>query len=143
MLIKLKNKIESEVSKIGNIKLGEFGIHFSEQPPYFPEGISIIEDGSGRYNLVFTERERITSEISKLDDNEATYQILKIIIKNISSQKIDEKDAELIVKLIKDNEFEKASQIVEIVQENRYQYEKELFEKISPLYTSWYEREHE
>ena len=26
MLIKLKNKIESEVSKIGNIKLGEFGI---------------------------------------------------------------------------------------------------------------------
>ena len=32
MLIKLKNKIESEVSKIGNIKLGEFGIHFSEQP---------------------------------------------------------------------------------------------------------------
>ena len=142
MLIKLKNKIESEVSKIGNIKLGEFGIYFSEQPPYFPEGISIIEDGSGRYNLVFTERERITSEISKLDDNEATYQILKIIIKNISSQKIDEKDAELIVKLIKDNEFEKASQIVEIVQENRYQYEKELFEKIGPLYTSWYEREH-
>ena len=142
MLIKLKNKIESEVSKIGNIKLGEFGIHFSEQPPYFPEGISIIEDGSGRYNLVFTERERITSEISKLDDNEATYQILKIIIKNISSQKIDEKDAELIVKLIKDNEFEKASQIVEIVQENRYRYEKELFEKISPLYTLWFEKEH-
>ena len=147
MLIKLKNKIESEVSKIGNIKLGEFGIHFSEQPPYFPEGISIIEDGSGRYNLVFTERERITSEISKLDDNEATYQILKIIIKNISSQKIDEKDAELIVKLIKDNEFEKASQIVEIVQENRYRYEKELFEKelfekVSPLYTLWFEKEH-
>ena len=43
MLIKLKNKIESEVSKIGNIKLGEFGIHFSEQPLYFLEGISIIE----------------------------------------------------------------------------------------------------
>ena len=141
MLIKLKNKIESEVSKIGNIKLGEFGIHFSEQPPYFPEGISIIEDGSGRYNLVFTERERITSEISKLDDNKVTYQILKIIIKNISSQKIDEKDAELIVKLIKDNEFEKASQIVEKVQENRYQYEKELFEKVSPLYTLWFEKE--
>ena len=141
MLIKLKNKIESEVSKIGDIKLGEFGIHFSEQPPYFPEGISIIEDGSGRYNLVFTERERITSEISKLDDNEVTYQILKIIIKNISSQKIDEKDAELIVKLIKDNEFEKASQIVEKVQENRYQYEKELFEKVSPLYTLWFEKE--
>ena len=142
MVIKLKNKIESEVSKIGNIKLGEFGIHFSEQPPYFPEGISIIEDGSGRYNLVFTERERITSEISKLDDNEVTYQILKIIIKNISSQKIDEKDAELIVKLIKDKEFEKVSQIVEIVQENRYQYEKELFEKVSPLYTLWFEKEH-
>ena len=142
MLIELKNKIESEVSKIGDIKLGEFGIHFSEQPPYFPEGISIIEDGSGRYNLVFTERERITSEISKLDDNEVTYQILKIIIKNISSQKIDEKDAELIVKLIKDNEFEKASQIVEKVQENRYRYEKELFEKISPLYTLWFEKEH-
>ena len=141
MLIKLKNKIESEVSKIGNIKLGEFGIHFSEQSPYFPEGISIIEDGSGRYNLVFTERERITSEISKLDDNEVTYQILKIIIKNISSQKIDEKDVDLIDKLIKDTEFEKASKIVEIVQENRYQYEKELFEKVSPLYTLWFEKE--
>ena len=84
MLIKLKKKIESEVAKIGNIKLGEFGIYFTEQPPYFPEGISIIEDGNGRYNLVFTERGGITSEISKLDDNEVTYQILKIIIKNIS-----------------------------------------------------------
>ena len=59
MLIKLKNKIESEVSKIGNIKLGEFGIHFSEQPPYIPEGISIVEDRNGRYNLVFTERGKI------------------------------------------------------------------------------------
>ena len=142
MLIKLKNKMESEVSKIGNIKLGEFGIYFSEQPPYFPEGISIIEDGNGRYNLVFTERGKITSEISKLDDDEVTYQILKIIIKNISSQKIDEKDVDLIDKLIKNNEFEKVSQIVEKVQENRYQYEKELFEKISPLYTSWFEKEH-
>lgn len=92
MLIKLKNKIESEVSKIGNIKLGEFGIHFSEQPLYFLEGISIIEVRNGRYNLVFTERGKITSEISELDDDEVTYQILKIIIKNISSQKIDEKD---------------------------------------------------
>ena len=142
MLIKLKNKIESEVSKIGNIKLGEFGIYFSEQPPYFPEGISIIEDGNGRYNLVFTERGKITSEISKLDDDEVTYQILKIIIKNISSQKIDEKDVDLIDKLIKNNEFEKVSQLVEKVQENRYQYEKELFEKISPLYALWFEREH-
>ena len=141
MLIKLKNKIESEVSKIGNIKLGEFGIYFSEQPPYFPEGISIIEDGNGRYNLVFTERGKITSEISELDD-EVTYQILKIIIKNISSQKIDEKDVDLIDKLIKNNEFEKVSQLVEKVQENRYQYEKELFEKISPLYALWFEKEH-
>lgn len=142
MLIKLKNKIESEVSNIGNIKLGEFGIHFSEQPPYFPEGISIIEDGSGRYNLIFTERGKITSEISKLDDNEVTYQILKIIIQNITSQKIDEKDVDLIDNLIKNNEFEKVSQIVEKVQENRYQYEKELFEKVSPLYTLWFEKEH-
>ena len=141
MLIKLKNKIESEVSKIGNIKLGEFGIYFSEQPPYFPEGISIIEDGNGRYNLVFTERGKITSEISELDD-EVTYQILKIIIKNISSQKIDEKDVDLIDKLIKNNEFEKVSQLVEKVQENRYKYEKELFEKISPLYALWFEKEH-
>ena len=101
MLIKLKNKIESEVSKIGNIKLGEFGIHFSEQPPYFSEGISIIEVKNGRYNLVFTERGKITSEISELDDDKVTYQILKIIIKNISSQKIDEKDVNLIDKLIK------------------------------------------
>ena len=143
MLIKLKNKIESEVSKIGNIKLGEFGIYFSEQPPYFPEGISIIEDGNGRYNLVFTERGKITSEISKLDDDEVTYQILKIIIKNISSQKIDEKDVDLIDKLIKNNEFEKVSQLVEKAQVNRYRYEMELIEKISPLYTSWYKIENE
>ena len=133
MLIKLKNKIESKVSKVGNIKLDEFGIHFSEQPPYFPEGMSII---------VFTERGKITSEISELDDDEVTYQILKIIIKNISSQKIDEKDVDLIDNLIKNNEFEKVSQIVEKVQENRYQYEKELFEKVSPLYTLWFEKEH-
>ena len=33
MLIKLKNKIESEVAKIGNLKLDEFGIYFSKQPP--------------------------------------------------------------------------------------------------------------
>ena len=71
-----------------------------------------------------------------------TYQILKIIIQNISSQKIDEKDVDLIDKLIKNNEFEKVSQIVEKVQENRYQYEKELFEKVSPLYTLWFEKEH-
>lgn len=71
-----------------------------------------------------------------------TYQILKIIIQNISSQKIDEKDVDLIDNLIKNNEFEKVSQIVEKVQENRYQYEKELFEKISPLYTLWFEKEH-
>lgn len=88
------------------------------------------------------ERGKITSEISELDDDEVTYQILKIIIKNISSQKIDEKDVYLIDKLIKNNEFEKVSQLVEKVQENRYQYEKELFEKISPLYTLWFEKEH-
>lgn len=81
MLIKLKNKIESEVAKLGNLKLDEFGIYFSKQPPYYPEGISVVEDGNGRYDLVFTERGKITSEISKLDDNEVTYQILKIIIK--------------------------------------------------------------
>ena len=126
--------MESEVSKIGNIKLGEFGIHFSEQPPYFPEGISIIGDRNGRYNLVFTgEGGKITSEISKLDDNEVTYQILKIIIKNISSQKIDEKDVDLIDKLIKNNEFEKVSQLVEKVQENRYRYEKEFEENQSAI----------
>ena len=143
MLIKLKNKMESEVSKIGNIKLGEFGIHFSEQPPYFSEGISIIEDRNGRYNLVFTERGKITSEISELDDDEVTYQILKIIIKNISSQKIDEKDVDLIDKWIKNNEFEKVSQLVEKVLEIRYQYEKELFEKIRPLYALWFEKENQ
>ena len=142
MLIKLKNKIESEVAKIGNLKLDEFGIYFSKQPPYFPEGMSIIEDRNGRYNLVFTERGKITSEISELDDDEVTYQILKIITQNISSQKIDEKDVDLIDNLIKNNEFEKVSQIVEKVQENRYQYEKELFEKVSPLYTLWFEKEH-
>ena len=118
MIIKLKNMIEYEVSKIANLKLDEFGIYF-------------------------TERGEIRSEISKLDDNEVTYQILKIIIKNISSHTIDKKDVDLIEKLIKNNEFEKVSQLVEKVQENRYRYEKELFEKISPLYTTWYEREHE
>ena len=143
MIIKLKNKIESEVAKIGNLKLDEFGIYFSEQPSYYPEGISVIGDGNGRYNIAFTERGEITSEISKLDDNEVTYQILKIIIKNISSHNIEEKDVDLIDKLIKNNEFEKVSQLVERIQENRYRYEKELFEKINPLYTSWYEREHE
>ena len=143
MLIKLKNKIESEVAKIGNLKLDEFGIYFSEQPSYYPEGISVIEDGNGRYNLVFTERGEITSEIPKLDDNEVTYQILKIIIKNISSHNIDEKDVDLIDNLIKNNEFEKVSQLVEKAQVNRYRYEMELFEKISPLYTSWYKIENE
>ena len=120
MIIKLKNKIESEVAKIGNLKLDEFEIYFSEQPSYYPEGISVIEDGNGRYDLVFTERGEIRSEISKLDDNEVTYQILKIIIKNISSHNIDEKDVDLIDKLIKNNEFEKVSQLVEKVKENRY-----------------------
>ena len=143
MLIKLKNKIESEVAKIGNLKLDESGIYFSEQPPYFLEGISVIEDGNGRYSLVFTERGKITSEISKLDDNEVTYQILKIIIKNISSHTIYKKDVDLIDKLIKNNEFEKVSQLVEKAQVNRYRYEMELFEKISPLYTSWYKIENE
>ena len=38
MLIKLKNKIESEVSKIGNIKLGEFGIHFFNNLTTFQRG---------------------------------------------------------------------------------------------------------
>ena len=143
MIIKLKNKIESEVAKIGNLKLDEFEIYFSEQPSYYPEGISVIEDGNGRYNLVFTERGEITSEIPKLDDNEVTYQILKIIIKNISSHNIDEKDVDLIDNLIKNNEFEKVSQLVEKAQVNRYRYEMDLFEKISPLYTSWYKREYE
>lgn len=143
MIIKLKNRIEYEVSKIANLKLDEFGIYFSERPPYFPEGISVIEDGNGRYNLAFTERGEIRSEISKLDDNEVTYQILKIIIKNISSHTIDKKDVDLIEKLIKNNEFEKVSQLVEKVQVNRFRYEMELFEKISPLYTSWYIREYE
>ncbi len=50
---------------------------------------------------LFTERGEIRSEISKLDDNEVIYQILKIIIKNISSHNIDEKDVDLIDKLIK------------------------------------------
>ena len=36
MLIKLKNKIESEVAKIGNLKFDEFEIYFSEQPFYYP-----------------------------------------------------------------------------------------------------------
>lgn len=142
MIIKLKNKIEYEVAKIRNLKLDEFGIYFQNNLPTIRR-ISVIEDGDGRYNLVFTERGEITSEISKLDDNEVTYQILKTIIKNISSHNINEKDVDLIDKLIKNNEFEKVSQLVEKVQENRYRYEKELFEKISPLYTSWYEREHE
>lgn len=118
MIIKLKNRIEYEVSKIANLKLDEFGIYFSEQSPYFPEGISVIEDGNGRYNLAFTERGEIRSEISKLDDNEVTYQILKIIIKNISSHTIDKKDVDLIEKLIKNNEFEKVSQLIEKVQVN-------------------------
>ncbi len=65
------------------------------------------------YQLYWTRE--IRSEISKLDDNEVIYQILKIIIKNISSHNIDEKDVDLIDKLIKNNEFEKVSQLVEKV----------------------------
>ena len=53
------------------------------------------------------------------------------------------KDVDLIDKLIKNNEFEKVSQLVEKAQVNRYRYEMELFEKISPLYTSWYKIENE
>ena len=66
-----------------------------------------------------------------------------IMIKNISSHTIYKKDVDLIDKLIKNNEFEKVSQLVEKAQVNRYRYEMELFEKISPLYTSWYKIENE
>ena len=55
MLTKLRNKIEDGISEIGDIKLEEFGIYFSNQLSYFPEGINIIENGNERYNLVFTE----------------------------------------------------------------------------------------
>lgn len=52
MLTKLRNKIEDGISEIGDIKLEEFGIYFSNQLSYFPEGINIIENGNERYNLV-------------------------------------------------------------------------------------------
>ena len=46
MLTKLRNKIEDGISEIGDIKLEEFGIYFSNQLSYFPEGINIIENGN-------------------------------------------------------------------------------------------------
>ena len=142
MLTKLKNKIEDGVSEIGNIKLEEFGIYFSNKPPYFPEGINIIENRNEKYNLIFTERGKITSEISNLTDDEVAYQILKIIIEIVSSQAIVEKNVDVIERLIIRNEFDKVSQLVGETQGKRYRYGKELLQKINPLYALWYESEH-
>lgn len=69
MLTKLRNKIEDGISEIGDIKLEEFGIYFSNQLSYFPEGINIIENGNERYNLVFTEiRQRMLVIYLKLEN---------------------------------------------------------------------------
>ncbi len=137
MLTKLKNRIELEISKIGDFKLEEFGIYFSTQPQYFPEGINIIEDGNGSYNIIFTERGRITSEICDLTDDEVGYQISKIIVNVISSQRIDDKSVEKINELIKNNDFDKVSQIVKKEKEEQSQIERKLLKKMNPMYLSW------
>ncbi len=92
------------MNPVANWKWGVFGITIFRTTSYFQEGISIIEDGNGRYNLVLLNEEN-NIEISKLGDID-NLSNLKIIVKDISSHKTDEKDIDLIDKLIKDNEFE-------------------------------------
>ena len=68
--------------------------------------------------------------------------VFSIVITEREGGATPEESVKRWMKTVKNNEFEKVSQLVERIQENRYRYEKELFEKIGPLYTSWYKREH-
>lgn len=142
MLVDLQNKIENDISKIGNINLQNFGIWFSVQPPYFLDGINIVENKNGNYNLIFTERGKITSEVIDLTADELEYRLLKIVITTISSEKIEGANEAEIQELINKHEFEKIKQLVAKTKDKRYQCEMELLDKINPKYSAWYGNEH-
>ncbi|MFC3932679.1 hypothetical protein ACVR0S_09500 [Streptococcus dentapri] len=142
MLAELQNKIENEVFKIENINLSNLGIYFLSQPPYFPEGINVVENKNGNYNLIFTERGKVTSEVIGLTADEVDYRLLKVVVQTISSEKIEGTNEFEIKELINNHAFDKIDQLVKKMKEKRYQYEKELLGKINPKYSIWYENEH-
>lgn len=143
MLMKLQKDIEKEVSKIGNDKLSNLGIYFLDELPYFPDGINVIENKMGSYNLVFTERGTVTHEMLDLSEAEVTYQILKIVVHFISSQNIGDLDEQEVNEMISKQQFDKVSQIVEQTKEERRCFEKELLNKIDPVYSTMYETDFE
>lgn len=128
MLAELKTKIENEVPEINNINLSNLGIYFMKQPPYFPEGINVVENNDG-YNLIFTERGKITSEDIDLTADEVEYRLLKVIAQTISSEKIGGISEFEINELINNQEFDKIEQLVKQMKEKRYQYEKKYWVK--------------
>lgn len=142
MLAELQIKIENEVSKIGNINLLNLGICFLSRPPYFPDGINVVENKNGNYNLIFTERGKVTSEVIDLTADEVDYRLLKIVVQTISSEKIEGTNEFEIQELIINHEFDKIKQLVKKTKDKKYQYEIELLGKINPKYSKWYENEH-
>lgn len=141
MLAELQVKIESEVSKIGDINLLNLGICFLPRQPYFSDGINVVENKNGNYNLIFTERGKITSEVINLTADEVEYKLLKIIVQTISSEKIEGLDELDIQELIANQESEKIEQLVKKRKDEKYQYEIKLLEKINSKYSKWYESE--
>lgn len=142
MLAELQVKIESEVSKIGDINLLNLGICFLPRLPYFPDGINVVENKNGNYDLIFTERGRVTSEVIDLTPDEVDYRLLKIVVQTISSEKIEGTNEIEIQELIIHHEFDKMKQLVKKTKDKKYQYEIELLGKINPKYSKWYENEH-
>lgn len=141
MSTKLQNEIEKEISRIGNVKLSNLGIYFLDELPYFPDGINVIESKTESYNLIFTERGKITNEILDLSEVEAAYHILKIVVHVISSQNIGELNEQEVKEMIDEQQFDKISQIVEQIKEERHCFEKELLNKINPIYSTLYEND--
>ncbi len=87
---------------IGNLKLDEFGIYFSEQPSYFQEGIVQMEIC---YNSCHTEPGN-TFRFLNWDDNEVIYQIFKDNHKMIYHITLMQ-HVDLIDKFDQNNEFKK------------------------------------
>lgn len=141
MLAELKIKIENDVSVIKNINLSNLGIYFLHQPPYFPEGINVVENRNNSYNLIFTERGKITSEDIDLTADEVNYRLLKVIVQTISSEKIEGISEAKMNELTNNLEFDKINQFIKSMEEKRYQYEKEILDKINPEYSIRYENE--
>lgn len=140
MLEELKIKIENEVSRIKNINLSNLGIYFLNKPPYFPEGVNVVENRNGSYNLIFTEHGKITSEDIDLTADEVNYRLLKIIVQTISSEKIEGVGETEINELINNLEFDKINQLIKNMEEKKYQYEKEILGKINSKYLIRYEK---